>query len=180
MEFKECVETRRSIRKYKPTKISRQDFEEIVSLTLFSPSWKNSQIVRFTLIEDDKVINNIAQKCINGSIHNQSIVYSAPNIIVMSYIIGKSGFNSDGSFSTSKGDRWQMFDSGIAASTLCLAAHNKGFGTVIMGMFDEYKVAEIINLSKNQQIASLIPIGFSDISPTYPPRNTAQSVITYL
>ncbi len=180
MKLEECIKTRRSIRKYKPTKISHEDFQDIIALTLFSPSWKNSQIVRFTLIEDDNIKNKIAETCMSESHHNQSIVHNAPNIIVMSYIIGKSGFNSDGSFSTSKEDRWQMFDSGIAASTLCLAAHDKGFGTVIMGLFDDNKVAEIINLPKNQQIAALIPIGLPDIAPTCPPRNSAESIITYL
>ncbi len=180
MKLEECIKTRRSIRKYKPTKISHEDFQDIIALTLFSPSWKNSQIVRFTLIEDDNIKNKIAETCMSESHHNQSIVHNAPNIIVMSYITGKSGFNSDGSFSTSKEDRWQMFDSGIAASTLCLAAHDKGFGTVIMGLFDDNKVAEIINLPKNQQIAALIPIGLPDITPTCPPRNTSESIITYL
>lgn len=180
MEFKKCVETRRSIRKYKPIKISHKDFEDIIELTKLSPSWKNSQIVRFTLIEDDDIKNNIAQTCVIGSKNNKFTISNAPNIIIMSYIKGKSGFNSDGSFTTSKGDRWQMFDAGIAASTLCLAAHNKDFGTVIMGMFDEHKVAEIINLPKNQQIAALIPIGLPDVYPTCPPRNSTKSIITYL
>lgn len=180
MNLEECIKTRRSVRKYKSIKISHKDFEEIISLTIFSPSWKNSQIVRFTLIEDDGTKDKIAQTCMNESKHNQSIISNAPNIIIMSYITGKSGFNSDGSFSTSKGDRWQMFDSGIAASTLCLAAHDKGFGTVIMGLFDDKKVAEIINLPQNQQIAALIPIGLPDISPVCPPKNTAESIITYL
>lgn len=180
MEFKKCVETRRSIRKYKSDKISRKDFEDIIELTKLCPSWKNSQIVRFTLIEDDDIKNNIAQTCMNGSKNNQLTIASAPNIIIMSYIKGKSGFNSDGSFTTSKGDRWQMFDAGIAASTLCLVAHSKGFGTVIMGIFDENKVAEIINLHKNEQIAALIPIGIPDVCPACPPRNSTQSIITYL
>lgn len=180
MKLEECIKTRRSIRKYKPIKISHKDFEEIISLTRFSPSWKNSQIARFTLIEDDKIKEKIAQTCMNGSQHNQFIASNAPNIIVVSYTTGKSGFNIDGSFSTAKGDRWQMFDSGIAASTLCLAAHNKGFGTVIMGLFDDAKVAKIINLPQNQQIAALIPIGLPDISPTCPPRNNTESIIAYI
>ena len=93
MKLEECIKTRRSIRKYKSTKISH-DFQDIIALTLFSPSWKNSQIVRFTLIEDDNIKNKIAEKCMSESLHNKSIVHSAPNIIVMSYITGKSGFKS--------------------------------------------------------------------------------------
>ena len=180
MEFNKCVETRRSIRKYKPIKISHKDFEDIVNLTKLSPSWKNLQIVRFTLIENDNIKNNIAQTCANEFKNNQITLANAPNIIVLSYIKGKSGFNNDGSFVTSKGDRWQMFDAGIAASTLCLAAHSKGFGTVIMGIFNEDKVAKIIKLPENQQIAALIPIGLPDVSPTCPPKNSTQSIITYL
>ncbi len=180
MEFKKCVETRRSIRKYKPVKISHKDFEDIIELTKLSPSWKNSQIARFTLIEDDGIKNSIAQTCVNESKNNQITISNAPNIIIISYIKGQSGFNNDGSFSTTKGDRWQMFDAGVAASTLCLAANSKGFGTVIMGIFNEDKVSQIIHLPQDQQIAALIPIGLPDVVPKCPPRNPTKSIITYL
>lgn len=33
-----------------------------------------------------------------------------------------------------------MFDAGIATQTLCLAAHSKGLGTVILGIYDEEKL----------------------------------------
>ena len=43
-----------------------------------------------------------------------------------------------------KGDRWQMFDAGIASQSFCLAAYEQGLGSVILGIFDDAKVASII------------------------------------
>jgi hypothetical protein len=63
----------------------------------------------------------------------------------MTCVTGRCGYERDGSFSTPKGDRWEMFDAGIAAQTFCLAAHEMGLGTVIMGVFDENKVNEVID-----------------------------------
>jgi butyrate kinase len=42
------------------------------------------------------------------------------------YVAKRSGYERDGSFSTSKGEGWEMFDAGIATQTFCLAAHEKG------------------------------------------------------
>ena len=46
----------------------------------------------------------------------------APMVIAVTIIKGRSGYERDGSFSTPKGDRWQMYDAGVAGEAFCLAA----------------------------------------------------------
>ena len=74
-----------------------------------------------------------------------------------------------------------MFDAGIAAQTFCLAAHEKGIGTVIMGIFDENKVAEIVDIPEGQQLAAIIPMGYPvDGEVAVPPRKTAEQLLSFV
>ena len=93
-------------------------------------------------------------------------------LIAVTLIKGRSGFERDGSFSTKKGDRWQMFDVGAACQTFCLAAKDKGLGTVIMGIFDEDGITELLHIPEDQELAALIAIGWPDIDPEAPKRKT--------
>lgn len=43
-----------------------------------------------------------------------------------------------------------MFDAGIAAQTFCLAAHEKGIGTVILGVFDDKKLRKLQAFQKDR------------------------------
>ena len=87
----------------------------------------------------------------------------------------------DGSYTTPKEDRWEMFDAGIAAQTFCLAAHEKGLGTVIMGIFDENKVGQVVEIPEGQTLAAIIPIGFpADGEVACPPRKAAEDLISFV
>ena len=72
-----------------------------------------------------------------------------------------------------------MFDAGIAAQSFCLAAYEKGLGTVIMGIFDEAKVASLLEIPENQEITALIPIGYPDEEPVAPRRKPVEDLLTY-
>ena len=47
----------------------------------------------------------------------------------------------------------------------CLAAHEAGLGTVIMGIFDEDGIRNLLNIPEEQELAALIAVGYPDISP---------------
>ena len=46
MEFKELIEARRSVWKYVPGEISKDEMEAIVGEALNAPSWKNTEVTR--------------------------------------------------------------------------------------------------------------------------------------
>ena len=73
-----------------------------------------------------------------------------------------------------------MFDAGIATQTFCLAAHEKGIGSVIMGIFDEDKVAELISLEEGRKVAALIAVGYPDEEPAQPKRKEVGELVRFL
>lgn len=178
MDAKECIKGRRSIRKFKETPVDHNLLQEIIETASYAPSWKHSQIARYIAVEGE-LKDKIAKECTEMYPPNGTIIANAPVLIALTFIKGRSGYERDGSFTTPKGASWQMFDAGIAAQTFCLAAHDKGLGTVIMGIFDEAKAASYLELPENQELAALIPVGFADEEPVAPRRKPVEDLLTY-
>ncbi len=132
MEFLECVKTRRSVRRFTGEAVSAEMIRDIVEVAAYSPSWKHTQITRYTLLTDRDMIDKMAEEMVLGFEFNTKTMKSAPALMVISYVAKRSGYERDGSFSTPKGDGFEMYDAGIASQTFCLAAHEKGLGTVIL------------------------------------------------
>ena len=174
MTVTECIETRRSIRRYRPDPVDHSLLESIVALASYSPSWKNTQITRYTAIEDPSLLKEIADRYTPE--YNANIIRQAPVLIAVTFIKGRCGFERDGSFSTKKEDRWQMFDAGAACQTFCLAAKDKGLGTVIMGIFDEDGISDLLHIPKEQELGALIAIGYPDIDPEAPKRKSVEEL----
>lgn len=177
MEFYECMQTRRSIRKYTNEAVSAEQIRKIVAAAQLAPSWKNSQSVRFTAITDPELKEQIAQTGVFGFRKNCGIISGAPVLIVLSTAEGISGFDPDGSPSTEKGGHWQSFDAGIAAYAFCLAANEEGFGTCIMGLYDEKRIADIISLPAGQSISALIALGRPAENPGMPKRKETDEIL---
>ncbi len=177
MNTTECIKGRRSIRKFTKDKVNHSLLETIISSASYSPSWKNTQITRYIAIEDTSIIQKIADEFTPE--YNANIIRQVSTLIAVTFVKGRCGFERDGSFSTKKEDRWQMFDVGVACQTFCLAAHEAGLGTVIMGIWEEDEITELLDIPETQELAALIAIGYPDISPEAPKRKSVTDLLTY-
>lgn len=170
MEATKMITQRRSIRKYKDEVVPENVLKEIVEIAKYAPSWANYQIVRYNFISDKSIIEKIAQKGVNGFAYNISTLKNAKNVLVLSFVKGKSGkLNPEkADYATTKSNEWEMFDTGIACQTFCLAAHEKGIGTCIFGVIDAKAISEIIGLPENETVGTVITLGYPDetVAPT--------------
>lgn len=55
MQIDECIKGRRSVRKYSEQEISNEVLAELVDLARFSPSWKNTQVVRYHVVKNQDI-----------------------------------------------------------------------------------------------------------------------------
>lgn len=179
MNVIECIKTRRSVRRFSDELISKELFEEIIDLARMAPTWKNTQTLRYMLIQDKEIINKICEDCLLGFEHNSKTVSKCKNLVLLLQVNGRCGYERDGSFTTSKGTGWEMFDAGIAAQTFCLAAHDKGIGSVILGIFDDAKIAEVVGIPEGQTVAAVIPIGVPAFMPEPTPRKEVSELVSY-
>ena len=174
----ESIKTRRSIRKFEDRAVDAQVIAEVVNVAAFAPSWKNSQTTRYIAVIDKELKNRLANECMMGFEYNVGTANGAPAMIVVTTVNKRSGYERDGSATTSKGTHWQSFDAGIATQTFCLAAHEAGLATVIMGIFDETKVTEVIGVPEGQSVSALIAIGYAADEPQAPKRKSAEELLT--
>lgn len=179
METLNCIKTRRSVRKFTDEAVSKEILEQIVEAAAFAPSWKNTQISRYIAVTDEKVKQKLADECMLGFEFNQKTANRAPVVVAMTMIKGRSDYEKDGSFTTSQGTHWQSFDAGIAAQTFCLAAHELGLGTVIMGIYDEEKVAALLDIPEGQSVSALIALGYPAEQPQTPPRKDVETLLSF-
>lgn len=182
MDLVTGIKERRSVRRFADMPVPRELIKEVVDTARYAPSWKNTQIARYIVVDDKEKIAAMAnEKCTYGFEYNIKTIAKAPAVVVLTFVEGRSGFEKDGSHSTPKGDRWQMFDAGIAAQTFCLAAYEKGLGSVVLGYFDEEELKKVIPIPEGQQIAALIPIGYMPESEVAaPPRKEADTLLTFI
>lgn len=177
----ECIKTRRSIRKFSDRPVERKVIEEAIAAAAYVPSWKNTQVTRYIVVDNAELKNQIARECCYLN-HNGGIIEEAPMLVATTMVSKRSGYERDGSFTTEKGKGWEMFDCGIATQTLALACHEAGVDTLIMGIFDIRRASELLHVPEGQEIAALIAVGYraDGVEVPVPPKKTVEQLLTYV
>jgi len=116
-----AIADRRSNRGYKQTPVAKETLDAILKAAVESPSARNSQPWRFTVVQNQSVIKEINDEANSILNRTDDIFYGAPAVIFIS---------ADAS------SKWGVIDSGIAVQTIALAAHSLGLGSVILGLPD--------------------------------------------
>ncbi len=178
MELMHCIESRRSIRKFTEEPVSPETLTQIVDVARHAPSWKNSQTAGYIAISDPTLKGAIADQCCSAHPNNTKIIHGCPTLVVVTTQKGICGYNEDGTPTTSKGSGWEMFDAGIATQTFCLAAHDLGLGSVVLGIFEEDKVKSLLELPDDVGVAALIPLGHPAFEARPVPRKSAADLLT--
>lgn len=108
MQTLDAIKTRRTIRKFTEEPVSHEVIEKIVGASAYAPSWKNTQTARYIIIEETALKDRIAREAVMGFEWNTGIILGAPVLVVLASVPGKSGYEKDGAYSTSKKDKWEM------------------------------------------------------------------------
>ena len=176
MEIIEGIHTRRSVRKFQDKAVPHDVLEQIIAAAAYAPSWKNTQISRYIAIEGRETIDKLAEQY---APFNARTLSTAPLLIAQTCVTKRSGYERDGSFTTDRGAGWEMYDCGIAAQTFCLAAHEAGLGTVILGIFDRPALEKHLHVPEGQELVALIAVGYPDQEPAAPRRKAVSDLLTY-
>ncbi len=82
-------------------------------------------------------------------------------------------------YATSRANVWEVFDVGIACQTFCLAAHEKGIGTCVMGIIAAEELKEIADLPEDETVAALIAFGYPDEEVTSTTRKSIEEITRF-
>lgn len=178
MEFCELLEKRRSIRAYEPDKkVSKETVEELIKAAGKAPSWKNSQTGRYYVVMSDAMLAEIKAECLAE--FNARNCAGAPVLIVTTFVKGVSGFQSDGTPVNNLGEGWGAYDLGLQNANLVLKASELGLDTLIMGIRDENKIREKLDIPENEEIAAVISVGYRAADPTAPKRKDVAEIAKF-
>lgn len=177
MELQKVLSERRSIRRYKNLSIPQKDIEMIVQAAQEAPSWKNSQTARYHVVYTEEMVKRIKEEALPE--FNAKNVADAPVLIVMSFIGSRSGFDRDKNPINEIGEGWGFYDCGLASENLLLKATELGYGTLVMGIRDEAKLRELLNIQQDEIIVSVIGLGIQDIAPSRPERKALSDVLKW-
>jgi nitroreductase len=181
MDAMDMIKERRSVRKYVNKKVDRETMEAIIEISRWAPSWANTQIARYTLVDDPKTLARLTAEGVKGFAYNTKTLENAHGVAVLSFVKGKSGrLEKYADFDSSNANFWEAFDAGIACQTFCLAAHAKGVGTCIFGVIDDQAIAEIIDLPEEETVAALVVYGYPEGLATAPPRKSVEDIARFI
>ena len=165
MDFKELIQTRRSVRKFRAEEVEEEDLREILEAARLAPSAINLQPWKFIVIKNDKKKRLIAQAA-----GGQEFVGEAP-VVIVACATGRGGFI---------GGYMESWPGGVAFSVthLLLAAWDRGLGTCWVGDFDEEKIKEICEIPPEVRVVAIVPVGYPVKIPQVVPRRPWEKIVS--
>ena len=172
MELTSAINGRRSIRKYAPCVVKREEIEEMIRAAQAAPSWKNSQTARFYVALSDE-----AREAVRGGLasFNAERTENVGAFVVTTVVHGISGYTASGP--THLGNGFECFDNGLAVENMLLKAHELGYGTLIMGLYKVDKLRQILGIPEGEEIVAVVAVGKADVEPEMPERNDLDTVL---
>ncbi len=170
------IKSRRSIRRFQEKPVPEDILHKLLEAARWAPSWANTQCWHFVVVKDMEVKKKI-QETVSSRNPSYLALVNAPVLLVVCGQLKRSGYYSD-KYPTKFGD-WFMYDLGLATQNLCLAAHDSGLGTVIVGLFDHDRVGEIVKLPPEHEVMVLVPLGYPDHAPSPPKRKELEDFVHY-
>jgi nitroreductase len=149
--------SRRTIRKFKQKSIPRAVLKKLINAARLAPSAANLQPLRFITITDKDI-------CAKVFVHLRWAGYIAPlgkpkpdkrPVAYIAVLLNKIKTQL----------RYAAYDAGAAVENILLAAWEQGIGCCWMQAIDRIKIKEILNISRDFKLDSIIALGYRDESP---------------
>ncbi|MEL7648404.1 MAG: nitroreductase family protein [Sedimentibacter sp.] len=178
MEFQKVIESRRSVRKYDPLKkVGKDTVEKIIEAAILAPSWKNAQTARYYCITSEELLNKFRAECLPT--FNSNSVKDAPVLIVSTFVKNRSGFERNGEPTNELGNGWGFYDLGMHNEHLLLKAKDMGLDTLVIGIRDENKIREMLDIPEDEIIVSVIGLGYAAEETKMPKRKTVEEITKF-
>lgn len=166
------LKRRRSIRKWRNTKITRKEFEQLVDAARWAPSSCNRQPWHFLLTCDKKKIEFLAK------IKKQPFIENAPSCILI--LINLKVYDEITKY------YFAYLDAGVAAQNMLLMAENMNLGACFVNFapvedFESQKeqIRKNFGIPSNYEPIAIIPIGRANGSSVPPGRKDVADIIHF-
>lgn len=169
-KFKDCadaIKERRSIRRFKQTRLGTEIIDELLSLAQMAPSAGNLQSRDFVVVTDKATKRKLVEAALG-----QSFIEQAPVVIVVAANIERASRKYG-----SRGELYAIQDAAASVMTLLIAAKSLGIGSCWVGAFDDFAVSEILLIPYGAKPVAIVPLGLADESPPPPARMDLSKIV---
>lgn len=179
MEFQELIEKRQSVRSYNGKPVDNDLLRQMIAACQEAPSWKNTQTSRYYCISTPEKVEEFRTSVLPG--FNQNSTAGAGAIIVSTYRKNISGFDkATGEPDNELGNQWGAYDLGLHDMLLVAKATELGLATLIMGLRDSDQVAQMLSIPEDEQVVSIIAVGYPDKLTPKPPRKDTDVIAKFI
>jgi nitroreductase len=168
------IRERRSIRNYEPKEVPPDKLQAILEAVQMTPSWANTQCWEVIVVTDPEIKQQLQEAVPKANPAHKSIT-AAPVILALCARKGISGYYKD--VATTQFGDWFMFDLGLAAQSICLAAHSLGLGSLIIGLYDHVRTKSVLGVPEGVDQVALITLGYASKVPSPPKRRDIREFI---
>jgi nitroreductase len=165
--FMEMIKERRSIRNYEQKEVPQDVLDAILEAVQWTPSWANTQCWEILVITDQDLKQRLQETVPRVNPAHKSIT-AAPVLLALCAKKGVSGYYKD--ISTTRLGDWFMFDLGLAAQSISLAAHAHGLGSLIIGLFDHQQAERLLHVPEGIELVAIMTLGYASKTPSPPKR----------
>lgn len=158
------IKSRRSVRRYKEKAVSKETILQILDVARWAPTGGNLQPWRFVVVTDPRLKEEIGR----GARFYFLKSHHVSEVPVLIVICGD----------TRKSD-WYKIDCSLAGENLMIAAHALGLGSCWIGIYDEERVKEILNIPDHFAVVGLVTLGYPAEIPKPPPRLDLEEVTSF-
>lgn len=179
MDLMELLETRRSVRRFKPDPVPDDLIRRCVEAARIAPSAENAQPWRFLAVRDPEVREKLAQAAFGGIYRFTRWASEAPVLLAIS---ARLDFLANRIGAHLQGTQYYLLDLGIAGEHLMLRAVELGLAGCWIGWFDAKRAHKALGLPRNLRLTALMALGYPDASaPPKPPkkRRTMEEILEF-
>jgi nitroreductase len=156
MQVSEAIFKRRSIRRFKQDAISLQTLKKLVDAARVAPSAANLQPLRYTLVVNPELCKRLFP-ALRWAGYIAPRGNPPPNEEPTAYVVVL--VNKD----VARHD--YQLDAGAAIENLILTALEAGIGSCWLGAIDREKIRDILDISEDFEIESVIALGYPNEEP---------------
>jgi nitroreductase len=149
MDVENCITGRRSIRKYKPGRVSDEVIRRGIELAEAAPNAGNLQEREYVIVRDVTVKKALSTASLGQPQPQKAdvvIVFCSSEVRISDY--GKRGI-----------ELYAPQDVAAAVQNFLLYIHSQGLGAVWIGAFNESQVSDALGLPRHIRPIAIVPVG---------------------
>lgn len=166
MDTLDCINTRRSIRKFLDVPVEFEKIGNILEAGRFAPSAGNLQDWKFILITEREKIDAVAKAC-----HEQYWITQAQVIIAV--VVDPSKTER---FYHEYGEKFSLLNGAAAVQNMLLAAHAQGLGCCWVCAYEKAMLHRELDIPDEIIVAGVLPIGYPDEKVPVPTRLSLENL----